>query len=298
MQNRKKILVTGANGLLGSHAVKKLSLEHEIHALVHAATMIPVEGVTYQVLDFATNWQPEVLPKKMDMVIHLAQSARFREFPEQAMDIFNVNIASTAKLLDYARRCGASTFILASSGGVYGAGDDAFKENAVIPHHGKLGYYLGSKLCAEVVAQNYSSLMNVAVLRFFFMYGKGQKRSMLVPRLIDNVLSSQPISLEGEEGIRINPIHVSDAVEALDRCLSLEGSHTFNVAGMEVLSLREIAEIIGRAVGCDPVFKVEAKEPRHLIADIDALKRHLVEPKVGFSKGIQELIPPHCVAVK
>lgn len=286
-----KILITGASGLLGSHAVKKLSVEHDICALVHSSPREFVVGVNYKILDLASDWQPDVLPKDIDVVIHLAQSSRFREFPDQAMDIFDINVSSTAKLLDYARTTGVRHFILASSGGVYGTGEIAVKENAVIPHPGQLGYYLGSKLCAEVLAQNYSSFMTVTVLRFFFMYGAGQKRSMLIPRLIDNVLAGQPITIQGEEGIRINPIHVSDAVSVLNSCLSLEDSHTFNVAGSEILSLREIAGIIGREVGRGPLFKVEAVEPSHLIADIEDLRNILVKPKMSFSQGIIDLIP-------
>lgn len=285
------ILITGANGLLGTHAVTQLVTQHQVHALVHAEPVQPVDGVNYHIVDLSQDWSTEVLPRSISAVIHLAQSSRFREFPEQAMDVFGVNVASTARLLDYARGAGAQHFIFASSGGVYGAGDEAFKENALISHHGQLGYYLGSKLCGEVLAQNYSSLMNVSVLRFFFMYGRGQKRSMLVPRLIDNVIAGQPITLQGADGLRINPVHVSDAVAALQSCLALKGSHTFNVAGREVLSLREIAEIIGQQVNRVPVFKVENGEPRHLIANIDALSDSLIVPQVSFAQGILELIP-------
>ena len=285
-----KILITGAGGLLGFHAVNHLMTQHVVHALVHSAPTQPIPGIAYHVIDLAQSGGLEKLPQQMDAVIHLAQSARFREFPDQALDVFNVNVGSTARLLEYARHSGARTFILASSGGVYGAGDEAFKENAAMPQHGLLGYYLGSKLCAEVLAQNYASLLSVSVLRFFFMYGKGQKRSMLVPRLIDNVSAGHSIALQGQDGIRINPIHVSDAVAVLEGCLSLSGSHTFNVAGNEVLSIREIARTIGLAVGREPVFKVEPMVARHLTADIDAMCRELAVPKVNFAQGIRDLL--------
>jgi UDP-glucose 4-epimerase len=287
-----KILITGANGLLGSHAVQHFSTRHEVHALVHSAPAETLPGVRYHVIDLAQDQTMLSLPEQVDAVIHLAQSARFRDFPEQAMDVFNVNVGSTARLLDYARRSQTTTFVLASSGGVYGAGEEAFKENAAIPQHGLLGYYLASKLCAEVLAQNYASLLNVSVLRFFFIYGKGQKRSMLMPRLVDNVRAGLPITLQGGDGIRINPIHVSDAVQALEGCLQLTGSHTFNVAGGEILSMREIATTIGKAVGREPVFKVEPVEPRNLIANIEAMRASLAAPKVTLAQGVGELLVP------
>jgi nucleoside-diphosphate-sugar epimerase len=287
-----KILITGAGGLLGSHAVKQLIGSNEIHALVHSAPVEAVPDVVYHVVDLAGSDGLGQLPDEIDAVIHLAQSARFREFPDQAADVFNVNVASTARLLEYARRSRARAFILASSGGVYGTGDKAFKENAVIPQHGQLGYYLGSKLCAEVLAQNYASLLNVSVLRFFFIYGRGQKRSMLLPRLVDNIRAGVPITLQGQDGIRISPIHVSDAALALESCLQLTGSHTFNIAGNEILTMREIAETIGRAVGREPVFQSDSVEPRHLIANIDAMKVALTVPKVRLAQGIGELLLP------
>lgn len=287
-----KILITGANGLLGSHAVQHFSTRHEVHALVHSAPAETVPGVRYHVIDLAQDQVMQSLPEQVDAVIHLAQSARFRDFPDQALDVFNVNVGSTARLLDYARRSQAKTFVLASSGGVYGAGEEAFKENAAIPQHGLLGYYLASKLCAEVLAQNYASLLNLSVLRFFFIYGRGQKRSMLMPRLVDNVRSGLPITLQGRDGIRINPIHVSDAVQALEGCLQLTGSHTFNVAGSEILSMREIATAIGKAVGREPVFKVEPVEARNLIANIEAMRASLTVPRVDFAQGIGELLVP------
>lgn len=287
-----KILITGAKGLLGSHAVQHFSTRHEVHALVHSAPAETVPGVRYHLIDLAQDLTLLSLPAQVDAVIHLAQSSRFRDFPEHALDVFNVNVGSTARLLDYARRSQVKTFVLASSGGVYGAGEEAFKENATIPQHGLLGYYLASKLCAEVLAQNYASLLNVSVLRFFFIYGKGQKRSMLMPRLVDNVRAGLPITLQGGDGIRINPIHVSDAVQALEGSLQLTGSHTFNVAGSEILSMREIATTIGKAVGREPVFKVESVEPRNLTANIEAMRAALAVPRVKLAQGIGELLVP------
>jgi UDP-glucose 4-epimerase len=286
-----KILITGADGLLGRRLVSQLAHIHEIHAMVHSSPLTPFNGVTYHVIDLSEKDSFNFLPRQVDAIIHLAQSSHFREFPEQAMNVFNVNIASTARLLEYARQNGVHNFILASSGGVYGAGKEAFKENATIHHHGQLGYYLGSKLCSEVLAQNYSSLMNISVLRFFFIYGKGQKRSMLIPRLIDNVISGQPITIQGDDGIWINPVHVSDAATAVEKCLSLEGSHTFNIAGSQVMSLRVIAQTIGDAVGREPILKIEQTEPRNLIANIDALCEQLMTPQMKFANGLLELLP-------
>jgi UDP-glucose 4-epimerase len=287
-----KILITGANGLLGGQAVSLLAKTHEVHALVHNPPSSPVEGVKYYVIDLAGALPVDILPASLDVLIHLAQSSRFREFPEQAKDVFNVNVSSTAQLLDYAKNSGVKKFVFASSGGVYGAGDEAFKENAVIPQHGQLGYYLGSKLCGEILAENYSRFMDVTILRFFFMYGRQQRNTMLIPRLIENIRNGNPISLQGADGIRINPIHVSDGALALQSILELSGSHILNIAGSEVLSLKQIAETIGRKFNLNPTFQQIEGSPTHLIGDIEAMKRLLHTPAVTFESGLNDWVIP------
>lgn len=290
MSDRKKILITGANGLLGKELIELLSKEHEIHALVRAVPESKIADIKYHQIDFDLDWNVDLLPKEVNIIIHLSQSNDFREFPQKALNIFNVNIATTAKLLDYAQKTEVKQFILASSGGVYGDGGSAFSENASININNQLGYYLGSKLCTEVLAQNYSKYMDVLIMRFFFMYGKNQKRSMLIPRLVDNVKAGNPIQLQGDSGIKINPIHVSDAAQALKASLELSGSYTFNIAGDEVLSIGEIAEIISRKVDKKPNLEKVNASPKHLIADIELMKSKLHSPKIKFSTGVEELI--------
>jgi len=295
LHNKKKILITGANGLLGSHAVSALRQHYEIHAIVRTMPQVPIDDVSYDIIDFSGDWEERYLPDGIDTIIHLAQSSHFRDFPEKALDVFRVNIESTARLLDYAKRSGVQRFIYASSGGVYGSGNVAFDENAPIVPPGQLNYYLGSKLCSEVLVQSYASLMNVIILRFFFMYGPGQKRSMLIPRLIDSVKEDKPITLQGKEGIKINPVHVSDAVEALSKAIYLQGSYTLNIAGSQILSLREITEIIGQKLNKSAVLDFKNEEPKHLVADIEAMKNLLGSPKILLVDGIESLIDENAI---
>lgn len=290
MFQNKSIIVTGANGLLGHEVISNLKENNQVIALVRSVPKEKHEGVEYISVDLSTDWNIDLLPQKISAVLHLAQSPHFREFPNMALDVFNVNVASTAKLLDYSKSASVEHFIYTSSGGVYGSGSTVFSENAAIVNHGKLGYYLGSKLCSEVLVQNYASLMDVSVLRVFFMYGARQKRSMLIPRLVDNILNGKAINLQQHDGIKINPLHVSDAAAALEKLIAIKGSYTLNVAGSEIVSLRELAEIIGKVVGKKPVFDVSNDEPKHLVADIKQLADIGVVPKKKLLEGISELV--------
>lgn len=287
-----KILLTGGRGLLGRHFIEQVKSKHETFSLVRErACQDSAENPGELVVNLAEDWNPSMLPGQVDTIIHLAQSPKFREFPQQAMDVFKVNIATPAKLLDYAVRSGARKIILASSGGVYGKGEEAFKEKRQIVATNSMGYYLGSKLCSEILAESYANELEIIILRFFFLYGPGQKRDMLIPRLIDSVRSKKPITLHDDDGIKINPTHVSDAVSALKECLNLHGNHKINIAGPEVLSLRRISEIIGQAVGEEPVFKIdESVKLNSLIGDIHKMKEYLITPRVHFEDGIKTML--------
>jgi len=285
------ILVTGANGLLGKNLIQRLVATTEVHAMVRVLPEDPVPGARYHAIDLGSEWSTDQLPEKINTIIHLAQSSHFREFPEQALDVFRVNVESTVRLLDYASSIGVKRFIYASSGGIYGSGRHAFDENASIVPHGQLGFYLGSKFSGEILVQHYSDLMQVTVLRFFFIYGKEQKRSMLLPRLVDNVKDGRSVVLQGERGIRINPIHVTDATNAVVAALELEESSTFNIAGPEVLSLRQISETIGDRLGVKVNYTKEKTEPRDLVGDISAMREKLGSPDIRFVDGINDLLP-------
>lgn len=288
-----KILVTGAHGLLGHEFIELISSSssgHHVHAVVRDLPEERVASVQYHALDLSENFECKKLPTDIDVVYHLAQSSLFRGFPGTALDIFNVNIHSTALLLDYAYKTGVKRFVYASSGGVYGSGGLAFDENAVINPKQDLGYYLGSKLCSEILCQNYSSHMDVTILRFFFLYGARQKRSMLLPRLVDSVRDGKTVYLQGDEGISINPIHVKDAVKCLEKILLSKGSQTINIAGDRTYSLKSICSIIAGHTGVEPVYEYSDQAPQDLLADISLLKEKLYEPQILLEDGIKDLL--------
>lgn len=285
------VLMTGVHGLLGRHLASKLSDKgYVIHGIARGGTEATKPPFHHLSIDLAVDWSVEDLPKHCDVVIHLAQSASFRDFPNSALDVFKVNIESTALLLDYARQVGAKKFIYASSGGVYGNGGQPFKENAPIVPPGKLGYYLGSKACGEALVQSYASVFDVVVVRPFFIYGPRQKRDMLIPRLFDAVATGKLISIQSDNGIRINPIHVDDAASAVAAMINLKESATFNIGGPEVLSIRDICEGMGRYLGIDAIFEQQPGEPNDLIADISAMEERLASPSHSLLDSFEDVV--------
>jgi nucleoside-diphosphate-sugar epimerase len=288
----KKCIVTGASGLIGSSLIQELAKDWYVIGISrNESKSVSNKNIQYLPVDLSKEWSPNTLPEKVDAIIHLAQSEHFREFPEYAEKVFRVNTFSTLHLLDYARKAGVNTFILASSGGVYGHKDKSFTEDVPIIAHRDLGFYLGTKLCSEVLVENYTQYMNIIVLRFFFVYGPSQRNIMLIPRLVRSVIDGNPIILHGQDGIKINPTYISDAVSSIKESLQLNSSHKINIAGPEVLSLREIGEKIGNVVGKKPKFEINnSLEPQHLIGDITKMSQLLGAPVVKFDEGIRNYI--------
>ena len=281
---RQRIVLTGATGLIGKAVIDIL---RERYDLISVGRAKPPEGTQGITADLGQPLDRSCMPTTADAVIYLAQSEHFRDFPRRSQEIFRVNVANVCSVLDWARGAGVKKFVLGSSGGIYGHGEDAFREDDVIHPDNPLGFYLASKHCAELLSAKFFDLL---ILRFFFVYGPGQRSSMLIPRLIDSVRYGRPITLQGHDGIRINPIYVGDAADALVRLLALEGTHKINVAGLEVLALRDICDVIGEAVGRVPVYKSEPGVPRHIIGDIAKMKEFVGVPKVGFREGLRLLL--------
>ncbi|MES3016273.1 MAG: NAD(P)-dependent oxidoreductase [Bacteroidota bacterium] len=287
----KKVIITGASGLVGSYLLPEiLKKGYEIFVLGRSNSGLP-ESVTSISIDLSSDWDESLLPDKADVIIHLAQSENFRDFPSKAKDVFYVNTLSTLKLADYAQRAGVSSFIYASSAGIYGTGiESGFSEAMEIVYKPELGFYLGTKHCSEVILDNYTKQFNVVMLRFFFVYGRNQREDMLIPRLVNFVKNGSPISLQGKDGLFINPTHASDAVQAILKALKLETSQKLNVAGPEVISLRKIVEIVGALVDKKPQLTIQESEPNYLTGDISKMSEILHSPVVTFENGVKDLL--------
>lgn len=287
----KRILLTGSSGHLGSQTLCLLRARYEVHAVVRKRPAVPVDGVTYHEIDLSAPWSTETLPARIDGIVHLAQSRNYREFPHHALEIFHVNVAATAVLLDYGRRAGASHFILASTGGLYRPTERIIVEDTPLdPPEGILAYYFRTKLAAELLARSYSTAMNVTVLRPFFIYGPGQTSDRLIGRLIESVRSGRQIQLAGWDGLRLNPIHVGDAAELVAVLLGRAGSRTLNVAGPDVVSIRQIAESAGKLLNRVPMFEIMPGVSESILADHRTVALLLGRDLTGFEAGLRTVI--------
>ncbi len=271
------VLLTGAGGLIGRYVLA---------ALDPAADVVPVgrpgsmPGGRALSADLSSPTFTDVLPAGIDTIVHLAQSSRYRDFPEGADDVFAVNVGATARLLDWGRRVGIRRFVLASAGGA-----------ARVTDGHPLGHYLASKRAAELLAASYQGVFDVITLRMHFVYGRGQRDSALIPRLITAVRDGATIALAGPDGIRVTPTYAADAAAAVIASTRLSGSHVLDVGGPEMLSLRDIATAIGRRMQREPRFSIGPEGDRQdVIADVAATSAVLGRPCYSFERGLDDLL--------
>lgn len=284
------ILITGGDGLLGRELSGRLCQMHSVHSLVHRPVTNPLTGVQYLEVDLSRRLDVSVLPKSIDTVIHLAQSSEFRNFPSGARDTFDVNTGSTLDLLNYCHAANGRKFILASTGGIYEGQDAPLTEAGLLIPPSRIGFYFASKLAAEMLASTYRPLFEVTVLRFFFMFGPRQRQDMFLPRLIKRVLSGEAIQITNDQGIRVNPICVGDAALLVERLVTAPSPPVLNVAGPDIVSIREIGEAIGALAGTEVRYEAGA-EAHDIVADISTMLDYLpVTDLTPFTVSLREMV--------
>jgi len=248
----KKILVSGATGLLGYELVQRLSSNHQVYKLVK--TLDTALGENQIVHNFLGEFDEKILPVKMDYIFHLAQFRDFKNFPEKSSEIFCVNTLSTLSLINYGLRSGVKKFVYTSTGGLYRGLSFPISESDSIKKPQELDFYCASKLSSELLISSYSKFMDVQILRPFFIFGPRQSDQMLIPRIIKSIRNKDSIHLAGKHGININPIYVKDAVSILIRLLEVPGSNLFNIAGNEIISISKLAFLVSEIIGEEPNF--------------------------------------------
>lgn len=274
-----RVLISGGTGLLGGEILRRSARDSD-HSFVSIGRSAPRD-----VAHISDSMNGSFIPHigEVDAVMHLVQSDRFRELPTGLANVTAVNTLSTARLLEAAIAAGANRFVLASSGAVY---SDA--ERGKLAEGSAISPYAASRRAAEILALSVSSFIDVVLLRYFFIYGRRQNRRMLIPRIVDRVREGQPITLDGQDGLLLNPIHVSDAARLTILALTAPPG-IYDVCGPEVVSLRDIGETAGAYLGQNCRFERSGRPAARVVAAYrpDLLGEALVRPR----QGLREFCP-------
>lgn len=288
-----RLLVTGATGFVGRSLLRRIVSADTVFAVAPNGPQEETnESVHWISADLCAAGFETALPDRVDAVIHLAQSRRSRDFPAGARDMVDVNVGSTARLLDLAASRGVERFVYASTATVYRAAAQPLAEDAALDCS---QFYAATKRSAELLVAPYGEYMACRILRLFTVYGEDQQ-GRLVANLIDRVRDGTPVTLTGKHGLLLSPIHVDDVAAALLAAATgggAGGARAINVGGDEALGIEQMAMQIGEALGAEPRFeRVSESESVGYVADRTNFRSLFPDlpPPRSFRDGIVSMV--------
>jgi UDP-glucose 4-epimerase len=286
-----RILVTGATGFIGQHLVAAMMVSdarNVVSAVVRKMPENAASSVNWIVTDLGVaGWTKRLPDQDFDVIVHLAQSRYYRNFPGHALDIFQVNVEATFEIAEWASRHKVKHFLFASTGNVYCSAEQAHIEGDVCAPE---TMYAASKYSAEILLKPFSELMNVVVLRFFGVYGPGQTDAML-PSIIHRFIAGNEIMLAGNVGVKFNPIYIDDCVSRISSLIALpvlSNYEIINVGGLEVTDLKQTSLLLEHFGNKGAIIRVTDERPRQLVGSTKKLIR-LIGKKglVSFHEGLR-----------
>ncbi len=259
-------LVTGGMGFIGSHlAGKLLDQGQQVTVLDDLSTgrfehIRPLTGnprFQYVVANINDETVVDRLVGESDVVYHLAAAVGVKLIMDDAVRTIETNVAGTEAILRAALRHKAKVLV-ASTSEVYGKGarfpfneEDDVVLGATTHHRWA---YAASKMVDEFLALAYFSQkgLPVVVFRLFNTVGPGQTGhyGMVVPRLVQQALRGEALTVYGDGQQSRCFLHVFDAVHAimgLAACPDAVGQ-VFNVGSTEEVTILELAKRVLHAV--------------------------------------------------
>lgn len=305
----KRILVTGAAGFIGSHTARALLdrgdavvgvdsfndfydpaiKEANAKSLSDNPNFTLVRG---NLLDKDTR-EACFASGAIDGVIHLAAWAGVRPSIERPALYQRENIEATLALMDTLRsQKSVPKFVFASSSSVYGRNEKVpFSEADNVDH--PISPYAATKKAGELLAYTYHHLfgLDVTCLRFFTVYGPGQRPDLAIHKFSRLLLEGKPIPRFGDGSTSRDYTYVADTVSgvlaALDRCA---GYNIYNLGNNDTVTLSDLIAKIGAAVGVTPQIEQHPDQPGDVPitwADISKAKADLdYQPSTSIDDGL------------
>lgn len=238
-----------------------------------------------------TRETPRILPEGTTQIIITAQSADSNSsvFTD---DLRFVNIDLVRRTCKEAASSNVTHVAYFSTGSVYRPSSEPLSESAPLVPKDASTPYVVSKIIAEDIIRRFAArFRRIVVLRPFMIYGPGLSRRRLLARLPGMVARGEEIVIGEKFGLRTNPIYSREAAEfTLETLRIAEGFDIYNVGGPEVLTLREIAIMIGEYVGTEPIFRKTDDSAPSLVGDIDKMKALGFTPKISFAAEIASVV--------
>ena len=306
MHLKKRVLVTGGAGFIGSHLCERLLKEGcevlcldnlftgEFKNIQHLVGQSGFEFIRHDII------QPILL--EVDEVYNLACPASPVHYQFNPVKTVKTSVMGAINMLGLAKRVKAR-ILQASTSEVYGDPQVHPQTEEYWGHVNPIGIrscYDEGKRCAETLFFDYHRQhhLPIKVARIFNTYGPRMhpEDGRVVSNFIVQALRGRPLSLYGEGGQTRSFCFVDDMVEGLLRLMASPEEFTgpVNLGNPVETSVRELAERILKLTGSSSPLEflpLPPDDPGRRRPDISLARRELSwEPKVGLDEGMERTV--------
>ncbi len=232
----KKILVTGAGGLVGYDVVKTLinNSQYQVFAAVHNKGTSDWQDALEIDLE---NTDIESLKIEFDYIVHCA--ARIPNSIDSDEQVAIINRCMDDNIIEYCVSHGCK-LIYISTAALYG-----YEDNVLLSERTKLRtdtHYKAEKRNSEIRIE--SKCSSYCALRISSPYGPRQKNIAVLKKFVDAVSIGEDIYYFGSGQRTQNFIDVRDIAGAVLKCVECEENGIFNIANKESISMKELANLV------------------------------------------------------
>jgi dTDP-4-dehydrorhamnose reductase len=291
-----KILITGANGLLGQELILQLlEKKYEVVATGRGPARLIIaalEGFSYQDLDITNGPEVEefILKERPQIIVHAAAMTQVDQCELHKQDCYNINVTATRFIIDAAKAIGAK-FVYVSTDFIFDGMSGPYKED---DEPAPVNYYGSTKLVAEKAVME--SGLHWAIARTILVYGLSPStgRTNIISWIKQNLESSLPIKMVTDQWR--TPTFVHDLARGIALIIEKDATGIFHLSGDEQMTPYEMAVETAKFFGLNtaliekaasPDIKQPAIRPARTGFVITKAKKELGFEPVSFMEGLK-----------